>query len=147
MCGACSKNNTVISVRIYDTGYGLKQLKLLFFGGLERLSLELNQIIINHGFQAHFIRAIKFKLPNIKKSTFSRISKMPIFLFLIIWQQRLTNWQECDIMYLVSKGGTIYGKGIRSKNLKCYTNKRHFSKRVSGNDRGYRGSYFKICIR
>ena len=63
MCGACSKNNNVISVRIYDTGYGLKQLKLLFFGGLGRLSLELNQIIINHGFQAHFIRAIKFKLP------------------------------------------------------------------------------------
>ena len=45
------------------------------------------------------------------------------------------------MMYLVSKGGTIYGKGIRSKNLKCYTNKRRFSKRVSGNDRGYRGSY------
>ena len=73
MCGACSKNNNVISVRIYDTGYGLKQLKLLFFGGLGRLSLELNQIIINHGFQSPFIRAIKFKLP--RKNLFTKVKR------------------------------------------------------------------------
>ena len=39
----------------------------------------------------------------IKKSTSSRISKMPIFLFSIIRQQHLTKWQECDMMHLVSK--------------------------------------------